>query len=717
MCELFAFSGRHEENLTPYLIKFFSHSDRNPHGWGIADLHGPVGIEKEPKKANDSRFLPHIIKELLPTDLLMAHIRLGTVGAMNYDNCHPFELSDASGQSWTFMHNGTIFHSDVLGKFQKDQKGTTDSERIFLYIISEINELHDGHPEEASKEEKYSVIERITTELAPGNKLNMMLSDGEDLYIHSNMKGTLYFRPLGSGTLFATVPLDNEEWTLLEQRRLMVFSNGECVYKGTKHEGSYETTDPSKLPWYVPSEDGVEHIDDKLEAAIYHKYILPCERKAGDFVGVELEFPIINMSRGPVDFDVVQGFGIEFANHFHMDHRSFDDDGYMYSAYSSVNGDDLSFDCSYNTLELSFGKERDINIIYERFKKYYTFIQRYLSKYNYMISGLGINPSHDINSNIPVKSERYRMLFHYLSTCEDRSGRRDSLHSYPEFGLFSCSSQVQLDVEKDEIADVLNTFNHLEPMKSVLFANSYLKEEHLLLSRDFLWEKSAHGINPHNTGMYRVDFHNIKEIMNYISSMSIYSMERGGKYINFTPIPIRDYFSKDVITGEFFDGQDYQKIQFVPQLEDLQFVRTFKLDDLTFRGTVEFRSVCTQPVKDVMATAAFHAGLMEEREALMALIDESDEIYGKGYAPAEMRADLNYEVWPSYLEKKDVSAFLLKVLDLAKKGLSKRGNNEEHFLEPLYERAGTLISPALYMKQQLEKGSSMDEIIEEFAEI
>ena len=199
--------------------------------------------------------------------------------------------------------------------------------------------------------------------------------------------------------------------------------------------------------------------------------------------------------------------------------------------------------------------------------------------------------------------------------------------------------------------------------------------------------------------------------------MSIYSMERGGKYINFEPVPIRDYFSKESITGEFFDGQGYQKISFIPQLEDLQFVRTFKLDDLTFRGTVEFRSVCTQPMKDVMASAAFHAGLMQQHEALETLIDASEEIYGKGYTPDEMRADLNTEIWPTYLEKKDVSEFLLKVIDLAKKGLSERGNNEEHFLEPLYERAKKLESPALYMKNELAAGRSMDEIIEEYAEI
>ena len=34
------------------------------------------------------------------------------------------------------------------------------------------------------------------------------------------------------------------------------------------------------------------------------------------------------------------------------------------------------------------------------------------------------------------------------------------------------------------------------------------------------------------------------------------------------------------------------------ELEDLQYLRTFKYEDLTYRGTVEFRSCCTQPIPD-----------------------------------------------------------------------------------------------------------------------
>ena len=38
-----------------------------------------------------------------------------------------------------------------------------------------------------------------------------------------------------------------------------------------------------------------------LQEAIYQKYIAPTERTAGNYVGVELEFPLVNLSRRPVD--------------------------------------------------------------------------------------------------------------------------------------------------------------------------------------------------------------------------------------------------------------------------------------------------------------------------------------------------------------------------------------------------------------------------------
>jgi len=112
--------------------------------------------------------------------------------------------------------------------------------------------------------------------------------------------------------------------------------------------------------------------------------------------------------------------------------------------------------------------------------------------------------------------------------------------------------------------------------------------------------------------MYGLEFESVDEIMCYIESMSLYCVEREGKYINFTPVPLAEYFSLETVVGEYFDGNAYQKIALHPELSDLQYLRSFKFEDLTFRGTIEFRSVCEQPVSEIMSTGAFSCGFAGE---------------------------------------------------------------------------------------------------------
>ena len=60
MCELFGFSGRKPESLNGQLREFFSHSEDNPHGFGL--MYGGK-LYKEAAKANDSRSLPKFISD------------------------------------------------------------------------------------------------------------------------------------------------------------------------------------------------------------------------------------------------------------------------------------------------------------------------------------------------------------------------------------------------------------------------------------------------------------------------------------------------------------------------------------------------------------------------------------------------------------------------------------------------------------------------------
>lgn len=240
MCELFGASLKNKEDLRDYLKQFYSHSNKHPHGWGIMRFNGGKReIYKEPVRATGSRNLSAIVSETAPQTDLLAHIRLATVGIPKQENCHPFSDKDASGREWTLIHNGTIYSSRTLMKYLNNQEGDTDSERVFLYLIEKINEKSKDR--ELSAEERFLVVEQLVAELSRRNKLNLMIFDGELLYVHKNMNNTLSFRKSDNGYLFSTQPL-GDDWEDYPMCRLCAFRNGELVFEGKEQTSEFVPT-------------------------------------------------------------------------------------------------------------------------------------------------------------------------------------------------------------------------------------------------------------------------------------------------------------------------------------------------------------------------------------------------------------------------------------------------------------------------------------------
>lgn len=456
-----------------------------------------------------------------------------------------------------------------------------------------------------------------------------------------------------------------------------------------------------------------------IRELLYKRYIEPTKQNAKKYVGVEIEMPIINLSEKAVDFEVVHTITDSFIKHFDFDVTGIDDEGNIYSATSSVNGDILSYDCSYNNLELSFGKESNLYTIQTRFNEYYKFLQNELNKYNYTLTGMGVNPYRNFNNNVPIPNERYRMLFHHLSSYKNYYDLPMYFHHYPKFGMFSSASQVQLDVTYDNLPTVLNAFSKLEPIKALLFSNSVLldEKEDLLCSRDMFWENSTHGINPHNIGMYDCEFSSVEDVLSYIETTSIYCVERDNKYINFAPTNIYDYFDKPSIKGEYFDNGEYKEIEFKPQLNDIEYLRTFKFEDLTFRGTIEFRSVCCQPVKDSLCVAAFHLGLMRKAKELYKLFENDRILYHNGYTASELRKMLVKNNLPEFINEDKLYDLVKQIIDLSYEGLTERGLKEENLLQPLYERVKSRTNPAKNMLKLRNSGTDIKDIIFEYGTI
>lgn len=458
---------------------------------------------------------------------------------------------------------------------------------------------------------------------------------------------------------------------------------------------------------------------DLIRNKLYEEFIKPTKQKK-DFIGIEVEVPIINLNKTAVDFEVVHEITGNFQNEFSdFAPNGIDYDGNTFSLRNNKNSDIVCYDCSYNNIEFAMGREKDLFTINDRFKTYYAFVKESFEEYNYTLTGMGINPYRKYNQEIPIPSERYLMLYHHLKSYNKYNDVPMHFHDYPSYGMFSSASQVQLDIHYDNLVKTINTFSKIEPIKALLFSNSVLMDEnkHVTCFRDALWEYSTHGINPHNIGMYDVDFENIDDILNYLETLNIYCVMRDEAYINFESMNIRDYFQKDYVTGEIFNEGHYEEIKIKPEIDDIDYLRAFKFINLTFRGTLEFRSVCTQPISETMTVAAFHLGLKENLEELSQLMSEDKTIYHKGYTASELRKLLIQEEIPSFIDKKELCSLTNNILDLAKEGLLKRGLGEEIFLKALYKRVKNHTNPGKETIKLLNSGTDIEKVIKDYGGI
>lgn len=445
---------------------------------------------------------------------------------------------------------------------------------------------------------------------------------------------------------------------------------------------------------------------------IYEHFITPIQKPRTSYIGIEIEMPIVNLKGEKTDKAVSIDAVGKAIEHFGFTPHKFDDDGVCHEAVCDDTSDVFSFDCSYNNFEISLGRVRTLHEAQARFRDYVSFINNILGENDHTLTGLGINLNYKINEFNFVPSPRYRMLEGYLkkSNVWQREG---GFHPYFGYGTFSSASQVQLDVEEENICDVIEAFSLAEPLKAVLFANSYFPEKsELLCVRDHFWERSPHGINPKNVGFFEPLPRSVSELTDYLSKASIFCTERDGKYLFFYPIPFDEYLERDAVQGEYYDGE-YHSYTFSPKAEDIAYLRTYKQIDLTARGTLEFRSACTQPLGEAMTAAAFHLGLMCQIDELTKTL-KSSFLYQDNKSPSQLRREFNQTDFLSFVEREELKKLLRSVLDLCCSGLKERGYSEEIYLAPLFERAQTLTSPAAIL---LQNKNDVQRIIRDFAKL
>lgn len=240
MCELFGVSSERKVQVNSLLKEFFSHSQKHPHGWGLAVFYeNSVSLEKEPVQALASSYLKERLHHKIEVREMIAHIRLATRGTLEYENSHPFVKRDHSGRTWTLAHNGTIFDYAPLDPYLYEQEGKTDSERILYYLVDRMNEKQEELGRALEKRERFALIDSLVCDMAKGNKINLLIYDGELMYIHCNYANTLYIRQADGTAMFATVPLDRNVWKPAPFTTLCAYEKGRRVFRGTDHGNEY----------------------------------------------------------------------------------------------------------------------------------------------------------------------------------------------------------------------------------------------------------------------------------------------------------------------------------------------------------------------------------------------------------------------------------------------------------------------------------------------
>jgi predicted glutamine amidotransferase len=235
MCRLLAFTSLERKSFYDVVgadfEKFVALSAEHKDGWGI----GHDGeVIKDINPAKESSLLAETGKNLETAGALF-HLRLASKGiTINIDNNHPFTHGTT-----TFMHNGTIRPSDAAEQFISEKyraliTGTTDSEKFFYALLSQVDEL-------GLVEGVRTIVNQIRA-IADYSALNIMVQTPDTLIAVCEFNDTnksewsgpdhyeLRFSPREDDFLIASTGWGNTDWQHLDNHQMLVVDRSTLKY-------------------------------------------------------------------------------------------------------------------------------------------------------------------------------------------------------------------------------------------------------------------------------------------------------------------------------------------------------------------------------------------------------------------------------------------------------------------------------------------------------
>jgi glutamine amidotransferase len=227
--------------------------DTHLDGWGITWYADDPLASARPQvlrsvlaAPSDPRFAA--TAEAAVARIALAHARDGSVGSIREENCHPFVFG-----RWSFCHNGTIedfeklkpaFDRETLPELRGTRRGDTDSEHLFLWLLSNARREGYALTSDVPKPEStlidvdgaYEIVRESLRRLLgwceavdakPPTGLNLLLTDGRIL-VAARYGRTLWMRREGAATsarpiiIVASEPTDDaDDWREVSDRGIL----------------------------------------------------------------------------------------------------------------------------------------------------------------------------------------------------------------------------------------------------------------------------------------------------------------------------------------------------------------------------------------------------------------------------------------------------------------------------------------------------------------
>lgn len=418
---------------------------------------------------------------------------------------------------------------------------------------------------------------------------------------------------------------------------------------------------------------------------VHNRFIKPLINKKTGNIGVELEFPMINLNKAPIETEnalnllsyfLDKGFKTE-------DTDTFGNPAFITNKY----GDCISFDNSYNNIEFSMNYGNNLLEVKDRFYGYLEDAQTFLKRYNYTITGMGTNPYKKFITQSHVSYPVYNMVDEYLHKYSD-----EDTHCYPDFPAYLSSVQTHLDITTEDLPKTATLFAKIDFLRGLLFSNSPDFEfGKTICFRDYLWHNSAFGICKTNTGAVDEEYNSLEDIAESFYCRHLFNNLVNEEYRCFYPIPISKYFNDN-------------------EADDINQFLSFRHIETTYRGTLEIRSDCAQPLCDAFVPPAFNLGIAHNIDNAIARTEKLLE--GKKLSNSYLRNCVSNGIDLKEFTKDQLTEYAVDMVKIAEKGLYSRGIGEECLIKNLHQRAKTLRCPAIYT---LENVTNIDKIIDEYS--